>query len=196
MMRNGIEERGLRIEDRGACSPLPLAGEGLGERVIPHSSIRAPDVTPGHSTRLPKNGRTGQRYSKGFSLVSAIFLLVVIAALGTFAVTLSTMQQQSAALDVLGSRAYQAARAGIEWAAFHVSQSTAGTAWAGCVPSTGLGSLGGTLTPFTVTVNCSAASYVEGASTVWIYDVSAVATAGAPGDPNYVERVIGVKMGK
>ena len=49
---------------------------------------------------------------RGFSLISAIFLLVVIAALGTFAVTLSTSQQQSAALDVLGSRAYQAARAG------------------------------------------------------------------------------------
>jgi autotransporter translocation and assembly factor TamB len=40
----------------------------------------------------------------GFSLVSAIFLLVVIAALGTFAVTLSTTRQQSAALDVLGAR--------------------------------------------------------------------------------------------
>lgn len=150
----------------------------------------------GKLNRLSNNDRSGHRSSKGFSLVSAIFLLVVIAALGTFAVTLSTTQQQGAALDVMGSRAYQAARAGVEWAAFHVSQSTAGTAWAGCAPATSLGSLGGTLTPFTVTVNCSAASHVEGASTVWIYDVSTTAKAGIPGDPNYVERVIGVKMGK
>lgn len=139
------------------------------------------------------------RLQDGFSLVSAIFLLVVIAALGAFAVTLSTTQHQSAALDVMGSRAYQAARAGIEWAAFYVSQSPASspTAWTGCVPTTSLGSLGGTLMPFTVTVNCSPASHVEAASTIWIYDVSASAVAGgSPGDPSYVERVINVKMGK
>jgi len=57
--------------------------------------------------------------------------------------------------------------------------------------------LGGTLAPFSVTVNWSAASHVEGASTIWIYDVSAVAqTGGSSGDPSYIERVISVKMGK
>ncbi len=136
---------------------------------------------------------------RGFSLVSAIFLLVVIAALGTFAVTLSTTQHQSAAMDVLGSRAYQAARAGVEWATYHVALSPASspTAWSGCASNTPLGSLGGTLAPFTVTVNCSPTSHVEGASTIWIYDVSSKAVAGGgPGDPSYVERVISVKMGK
>lgn len=137
-----------------------------------------------------------RKLQQGFSLVSAIFLLVVIAALGTFAVTLSTTQQQSAALDVMGARAYQAAHAGIEWAAFGVSQPASGVQWAGCAP-TPLGALGGTLAPFAVTVNCAAASHVEGTSTVWIYDVNAVAqTAGSPGDTGYVERVISVKMGR
>jgi len=143
-----------------------------------------------------------RKIQQGFSLVSAIFLLVVIAMLGTFAVTLSTTQHQSAAMDVMGSRAYQAARAGIEWAAYHVanSQSNAVAAVPQCA-ATNLGTLGGTLSPFTVTVNCSAASHVEGASTIWIYDVSAVACTDtvcpstAPG-PNYIERVISVKMGK
>lgn len=139
------------------------------------------------------------RLQNGFSLVTAIFLLVVIAALGTFAVTLSTTQQQSAALDVLGSRAYQAARAGIEWAAFNVAQSPASspTAWSGCAAGAGV-TVGGNLAPFSpVTVNCSAASYVEGASTIWIYDVSAVATTGGTaGSPNYIERQLSVKMGK
>ncbi|MDP1995949.1 MAG: hypothetical protein Q8J90_02010 [Gallionella sp.] len=139
-----------------------------------------------------------RKIQQGFSLVSAIFLLVVIAALGTFAVTLSTTQHQSAAMDVMGSRAYQAARAGIEWAAYYVTQSPASspTAWPGCASNTPLGSLGGTLAPFTVTVNCSSASHVEGASTIWIYDVSAVANAGTLGGTDYVERVISVKMGK
>jgi len=136
----------------------------------------------------------------GFSLISAIFLLVVIAALGMFAVTLSTTQHQSQALDVMGSRAYQAARAGVEWAAYNVSLSPASSPvpWAGCTPSTNLGALGSTLSLFSVTVSCIPTSGVEGASTVWIYDISATAamTGAAPGDVNYVERAINVKMGK
>ena len=142
---------------------------------------------------------TGRKFQQGFSLISAIFLLVVIAALGTFAVTLSTTQQQSDALDVLGARGYQAARAGIEWAAFNVTQSPASApaAWSGCKQPSTPGTLGGNLSAFTVTVNCVAASYVEGTSTIWIYDISAVAvTGGAPGSPGYIERDISAKMGR
>ena len=136
---------------------------------------------------------------RGFSLVTAIFLLVVIAALGTFAVTLSTTQQQAAAADVMGVRAYQAARAGIEWAAFGVSQTASGFQWAGCVPTTtfNAGTLGGTLAPFKVTVTCPApASYVEGTATIWIYNVTSVATAGTVGSPGSVERDVTVKLGR
>ena len=57
------------------------------------------------------------KMQKGFSLVTAIFLLVVLATLGTLMVTFFSAQQQSSALDVMGTRAYQAARVGVEWAA-------------------------------------------------------------------------------
>jgi MSHA biogenesis protein MshP len=56
----------------------------------------------------------------GFLLVTAIFLLVILAALGAFILTISGTQQTSSALDVQGTRAYQAARAGIEWASYQV----------------------------------------------------------------------------
>lgn len=143
-----------------------------------------------------------KKLQQGFSIVSAIFLLVVLAFLGTAMVTFSTSQHQSAAMDVMGSRAYQAARAGIEWAAYQVVNSASSApAAVGCATNFAAGTLGGTLSPFTVTVNCAAASHVEGASMIWIYDVSAVACteaacpSAAPG-ANYVERVISVKMGK
>ena len=136
--------------------------------------------------------RTLQR---GFSLVTAIFLLVVLSFLGVVMVTFSTTQHQSSALDVMGSRAYQAARAGIEWAAFQVANSTSAVA-ATCATSFAQNSLGGTLAPFSVTVSCAAASHVEGTTPIWIYDVSAVAQTGTLGDQNYVERAIRVKMGK
>ena len=137
------------------------------------------------------------KMQRGFSLVSAIFLLVVIAALGTFAVTLSTTQHQSAAMDVMGSRAYQAARSGIEWAAYQVTTSASNAPIAApCATSFAQGSLGGTLSPFAVDVTCSAASHVEITTTIWIYDVSAVAKAGTLGGADYIERVINVKMGR
>jgi hypothetical protein len=49
-----------------------------------------------------------------------------------------------------------------------------------------------------VTVNCSATSAVEGVSTLWVYDVSAVAatTGSAPGNANYVEQVATAKLAR
>ena len=60
------------------------------------------------------------RTQTGFSLVAAIFLLVVLALMGALIASVTGMQQGSSQLDVSGVRAYQAARAGMEWAAYQV----------------------------------------------------------------------------
>lgn len=139
---------------------------------------------------------------QGFSLISAIFLLVVIAALATFAVTLSTTQQQSAALDALGSRAYQAARAGVEWGAFQITQSgVAGSVFAtNCQSSTTASQpvlpAGTQLSVFSVSVTCGATSYVDGVSGV-VYELTSTASGiegASPGSPDYVERQIRVTI--
>jgi MSHA biogenesis protein MshP len=70
-----------------------------------------------------------RRRSAGVGLVTAIFLLVVLAGLGVAMVTIFTSQQQSSTLDVQGARAYQAARAGIEWGLFQQTRKNDG-----CVP--------------------------------------------------------------
>lgn len=134
------------------------------------------------------------RVQRGFSLISAIFLLVVIAALGAFAVTLSTAQHQSAAMDVRGARAYQAARAGIEWAAFGITNTAVGAVWAGCA-APAPPALGGTLAPFAVVVACVSAPYTEGTTVGTVYILTSTATAGgAPGNLDYIERVITVTL--
>ena len=135
--------------------------------------------------------------SKGFSLVSAIFLLVVIAALSTFAVTLSTTQQQSAALDVMGARAYQAARAGIEWGAYQVLPASAAAFATACRPgptTQTVTPLPNTLAGFTVNVGCSATSHVEGVPTLWVYSLTSTATQGTVATPDYVERQMTVTI--
>ena len=131
-------------------------------------------------TRNPKLV-TASRPSReaGFSLVAAIFLLVVLSALGAFMVSFSGVQHTTAARDVLGARAYHAARSGIEWGAFQVLTPVAAP---GCPGTTNLTGLGGTLAPFTVTVTCTNAPATEGAiaNNVTVYSF----TADACNQPN------------
>ncbi len=133
----------------------------------------------------------GHKIQRGFSLVSAIFLLVVIAALGTFAVTLFTTQQQSQALDVLGARAYQAARAGVEWGAYQVIRNPAGMACSagGASNPVAMPTAPSTLSIFTVDVSCwSYAPVSEAANTVTMYRLQSTAKQGTVATQNYVER--------
>lgn len=157
------------------------------------------DTRPAFSNQLClREGQDGGEscrglfFERGFSLISAVFLLVVIAALGTFAVTLSTTQQQSAALDIMGSRAYQAARTGVEWGVYQVLPGSA-AAFASTCRTVGNNSqtispLSGTLANYTVIVNCVATSHTEAASTVWGYQLAASAAQGIQDMPDYVER--------
>ena len=126
---------------------------------------------------------------RGFSLVAAIFLLVVIAALGTFAVTLSTTQQQSSALDVQGARAYQAARAGIEWGAYRILRNAATCA----AVATTLPPLPGTLNGFTVVLTCNFSNPIEDGVNIPIFQLTSNANQGV-GTPNFVERNISVTI--
>jgi MSHA biogenesis protein MshP len=157
----------------------------------PCTLVEQPAIRPGGRTTPAKSLvmhlASAQR---GFSLISAIFLLVVIAALGTFAVTLSTTQQQSAALDVMGSRAYQAARAGIEWGAYQALQNNS------CSTSTPLTGLPNTLANFAVTVQCTPTVASEANATVTMYDLKSTATQGTVTKPDYVERQISVTLAK
>ena len=143
--------------------------------------------------------KTMQSIQGGFSLISAIFLLVVIAALGTFAVTISTTQQQSAALDVLGARAYQASRAGIEWGAYQVIQSgvVGGVFATACQPgptSQVLAALPNTLANFTVQVDCSSTAASEASATVTMYQLTSTAKQGTVATPDYIERQMSVTI--
>jgi MSHA biogenesis protein MshP len=128
---------------------------------------------------------------RGFSLVSAIFLLVVIAMLGAFAVTVSNSQHQSDAMDVMGKRTYQAARAGIEWGTYQITQSAVSPAFAtACQTAAGKTQSLTLFSVYTVNVTCSTggASYDDNGP-VWVYTlISKANTTASPGGPDYFER--------
>ena len=56
----------------------------------------------------------------GFTIVQAIFILVILSALGSAMVKVSELQNHSSATSYLQSQALFAARSGLEWAAAHV----------------------------------------------------------------------------
>jgi MSHA biogenesis protein MshP len=60
------------------------------------------------------------RRARGFALVLALFLIVSLAAIGTYMLSVSNVQVASGVMDEQGARAYQAARAGLDWGAYEV----------------------------------------------------------------------------
>ena len=131
----------------------------------------------------------------GFSLISAIFLLVVVTLLGAYVVTLSTSQHTAEALDVEGARAYQAARAGVNWGTWELLQAPASTFRTACDAATyatptsqPLAGLAGTLSGFAVDVQCGSAITTEAGVNVRIYRLTVTASKGTLGSLFYVER--------
>lgn len=104
---------------------------------------------------------------QGFAAVAAVFLVVVLAALGGFMVSISNTQHLTQAQDIQGTRAYWAARAGLEWG---VGRVLAGGACPAA--STSLAIEG-----FTVVVRCGASTYVDNGNRV-VYQFNATASMG------------------
>lgn len=132
---------------------------------------------------------------RGFAAIAAIFLVVVLAALGGFMLTFSNTQQLTSAQDIQGTRAYWAARAGLEWGVAGVFAQPA--AAADCVaanqalPGGGATFDGG----FTVVVSCNRQIYSESGADVKIFQFTSIASsAGGVGSVGFVERSLTASM--
>ena len=128
-----------------------------------------------------------KRRESGFSLVSAIFLLVVLGGLGVFAVRLNVMQQQTVTAALRASQALSAARSGVAWGAYRALNG-------GACANTTLALTEGATAGFSVSVQCTQNTYVEGTSTIHVYVFDVRATAGAYGGPDYVSRHVQSKI--
>ncbi|HEX6929528.1 MAG TPA: pilus assembly protein MshP [Gammaproteobacteria bacterium] len=112
---------------------------------------------------------------RGFSLVTAIFLVTVLAVLGTFLLVLSGVAHQVPVMGLKGVQAYHAARSGLEWGI------------AGAINTDNVANCNGAPTissQYTVAVTCSFTSH----GGINIYVISAVATSGTPGSLGYARR--------
>ena len=142
---------------------------------------------------------------RGFVLPSAIFLLVVLAALAAFLVSIAQRQSKISALDLQGARAYQAARAGVEWGLYQVLVPLHATSVAASDPvwpnlpacaNTNL-----TIEGFTVRLLCepypsNTTHYEEGNRLSRLYRLTATASFGVVGSPDFIEREVQVTTEK
>ena len=140
-----------------------------------------------------------RRRQAGVGLVTAIFLLVVLAGLGVAMVGLFNAQQTSSNLDLQGARAYQAARAGLEWGLFQQMRNNSCSADARfSMPADS------TLAGFRVVVTCTQAGSVpaDGSPNLarWIVTATACSIADSQGgcspssNPEYVMRQLEAEL--
>lgn len=116
----------------------------------------------------------------GFALIAALFVLVVLAALGAFAVRANMTQRNATDLDLLNAHVDSALHTGVEYAAARLA------------PPNNCAALPPTLnlpTGFTVTFDqCVATSYTVDSATVNVFTVDLTAAQGAYGAPGFVSR--------
>ena len=137
----------------------------------------------------------GKSRQSGFAAIAAIFLIVILAALGGFMVSFSNTQQLTSAQDLQGTRAYWAARAGLEWGIGSVSAVVDPATLTASTCSTSVGTPM-TVDGFSVSVTCSVATYVEAATNKYILQFQSVAatSGGTAGSIGYIERSISASM--
>lgn len=133
-----------------------------------------------------------RRHERGFALVAAIFIVVVLAMLGIMMVTIGGMERATASAAVQGTRAFYAARSGLEWGTYGALTNTAPTCGAApSTPTTNTFNLAVTgLNGFTVSVVCSYTTHKERSDTYNVYVINSTATSGNFGDADYVSRTL------
>ncbi len=130
---------------------------------------------------------------QGFAAIAAVFLVVGLAALGAFMVTFSNTQQLTSAQDVQGTRAYWAARAGLEWGVGAVSAvaNPASLSASTCTTSTPINTDG-----FSVVVTCSVTVFAEAGGNPYLVQMRSVAASqgSSVGSVAYVERSLSASI--
>lgn len=142
-------------------------------------------------------GYAKHRRQAGFVLMLALFLIVSLAAIGAYLLTVSINQVEAGVQDEQGARAYQAARTGIEWGAYQLLRNSGGTFATTTCNAAGTPSqqliLGGGLAGFFAEVGCQVTGpETEAAVILSTYRITATGCnknpcGGALG-PAYVER--------
>lgn len=130
--------------------------------------------------------RTQQR---GVSVISAVFLLLLMALLAAAMISIVSSSHLNMAADIGGSRAYQAARAGAEWGMYQLDPNAQTTSLPVCFNGSPV------IPDHVVTVSCQSWDTTEAGRQLRIYRIRSLAVASPARSPG-IERVIEVTLEK
>jgi MSHA biogenesis protein MshP len=128
---------------------------------------------------LRRGAMSGQA---GFTLITALFLLIVVAGLSVYMITIRNVQQSTVVFAQQGARAMQAARAGIEWGVYESVVN------GNCIVNPPFTASGTALGAYSITVNCTSSAHDETGIPITTYVLSSTAQAGSYGSLDYVSR--------
>lgn len=114
----------------------------------------------------------------GFSIISAIFILVILSIIGAFLINIFMLNRAESNILLQGARAQFAAKSGLEWGLATVALNPSGD----CPLTTTLNINQGGLLGFTVIVSC--------AKTGTTFTITSVASQGTLGNSRYVTRTM------
>ncbi|MEW6762563.1 MAG: pilus assembly protein MshP [Pseudomonadota bacterium] len=126
---------------------------------------------------------------RGFAYIAAVVLLIVVAGVVVSLLRLTATQQSTVNQTLLGVRASQAARAGVEWMFYRLAYDGVTTCPAAPPETEFLADTG-----FRVTVNCAVREFKEGeqpagtATEKYVYRIESIAYNGNVTQADYVER--------
>jgi MSHA biogenesis protein MshP len=121
----------------------------------------------------------------GSALITAVFLVIVLASLGAAMVSLSNVQQDTVAKSVISSRVYYGAKTGLEWSVQRVITDST-RCLGGTFPAT-FSPTGAGMSGVSVTVTCARTQHGTG-TTSFTYYITSIATTGTLGTLSYAER--------
>jgi len=137
----------------------------------------------------------------------AIFMIVTLAAIAVYLLTISTGQLEAASQDEEATRAYQAARTGMDWGAYQLLRNpTTNTFATNCAGGSGSQNLTFTtpqLSRFRTEVSCArVGTETDAGEAVVIYRLTVTGCNGSPTacgtsvGPTYVERQLQLTLTK
>lgn len=129
--------------------------------------------------------------NNGFALISAVFILVILSLVGTYIINLAAVQTMTATYSLQGTRAYYAAKSGLEWGVYQVVNNANS-----CPAATTLNFTQGGLNNFNVQVSCNLSNYIEGSTNYNVFRITAFSQQGSYGSTDYTSRKLDVIVTK
>ena len=141
------------------------------------------------SGRPWKSGTSLPGHQSGVSIITGVFLLLLMSVLAAVIANVVSTAHVNQAADIGGARAYQAARAGVEWGMFQLDPNAQSAGLPACVNGTPA------IPGHAVTVTCQSWDTTEGTRQLRFYRIISLAIAAGVKAPG-IERQVEVTLEK